>query len=68
MVGLLELAEADLDDVRQVPAHLREQVATDVAFAAEETMQRILVVARWPLQDVEFLETLLASYAVRQPA
>ena len=38
VVRLLEPAFADLDDVRQVFAHLGEQFAADTTFAEEEAV------------------------------
>ncbi len=55
MVGLLEFTVADLDDVRQVPADLREQLASDRAFAEEQAVERIRMLRALFLQRVEVL-------------
>lgn len=41
MVGLLERTVADLDDVRQVPTDLREQLASDGALAEEQAVEGV---------------------------
>lgn len=55
MVGLLQSSLANLDDVCKIPPDLREELATDSAFAVEQAVQRILVVASLLVKSVECL-------------
>ena len=55
MVGLLQSSLANLDDICEIPPYLREELATDSAFAVKQAIQRILVVARLLLKCVECL-------------
>lgn len=41
MIGLLEGALANLHDVCQVPADLREELASDGALAEEQAVERV---------------------------
>lgn len=56
MVGLLQSALANLDDVCEIPPDLQEELATDSAFAVEQAVQRILVVASLLVKSVECLD------------
>ena len=55
VVRLLELALADLDDVREVLPDLVQQFLADAAFAVEQAVQRVLVVATLLFEPAECL-------------
>ena len=55
MVRLLVLALANLDHILEILLDLTKQLAADAAFAGEQAMKRILVLARLLRQRIEFL-------------
>jgi hypothetical protein len=61
MVGLLEFALANLDDIRKVPPDLNEQLVADGALAMEQSVQRVLILVRGLREYVEILGERLVT-------
>ena len=53
VIRLLHISFADLDHISEVSPNLSQQFETNGAFAVEQAVQRVLVVARLLLERVE---------------
>lgn len=60
MIRLFQFTPADLDYISQVSANLRQQFDGDAAFAREQTVERILVLATLLRKSSEFLHKTLS--------
>ena len=56
MVGLLQFALANLDDIGKIPANVVKQLASDSTLAEEEAVKWIWVVARLFGQCIQGLD------------
>ena len=55
VIRLLESTLADLDDVRQILADLREQLAANATLTEEETVERVGMLSTLLFQSMEVL-------------
>ena len=55
MIGLLQFAPTDLDNIGKIPTDLVQQLAANVTFAREQAVQWILVITTLLGERAEFL-------------